>query len=321
MELKQIARSVYACTQLGRPTVLGWSNSGLVDAGNGLVVDTFWDRPLTEQLLGLYAGVRPQRPGTLVNTHHNVDHTGGNAVLRGARIIAHANCGRAMKAEAGMQGLFQALVDADPDGLEPAQAALAEELRPFDHASHELELPTETVSETTELDLGETLVRLIPLGPAHTDNDIVVHLPEQNVLFTGDLLFNQCTPIGWAGTTRNWMDALDAMVALEPETVVPGHGPVCGTEALAGLRDYFAYVLAEARSFFDRGVAVDDACRQIDLGPYGAWEAPERLVFNVQRAYNEFAGETAAPVDAADMMSRAFALRLDMQSSPMEEQL
>jgi glyoxylase-like metal-dependent hydrolase (beta-lactamase superfamily II) len=277
------------------------------------MVDTFWDRPLTEELLGLYARVRPRPPGTLVNTHHNVDHSGGNAVVGGARIIAHSNCARAMEAEAAIHGLFQALVDADPAGLEPAQAALAEELRPFDHASVELALPTETVSETTELDLGDTLVRLIPLGPAHTDNDIVVHLPEKKVLFAGDLLFNQCTPLGWAGTTRGWMDALDAMAALEPETVVPGHGPVCGAEGLTGLRKYFSYVAAEARSFFDRGVAVDDACRRIDLGPYGEWEAPERLLFNVQRAYNEFAGETDAPVDAADMMSRTFALRLHMQ--------
>ncbi len=309
MELTQVADSVYAVTQLGKATVLGWSNSGLIDSGAGLVVDTFWDRPLTDELLGLYAGVRPERPGTLVNTHHNVDHTGGNSAMHGARIIAHANCAAAMQAEAGMHGLFQALADADPATLEPAQAALAEELRPFDHASVELELPTESVVEATELDLGGTVARLIPMGPAHTDNDMVVHLPEQNVLFTGDLLFNQCTPIGWAGTTQLWMDSLDAMAALEPEVVVPGHGPVCDTDGLLGLRDYFAYVLREARVFFDRGVAVDDACRQIDLGPYGEGEAPERLVFNVQRAYNEFAGDTAATIDAADMMSRAFALK------------
>ena len=79
MELREIARDVYACLQEERG--LGTSNSGLVNRAGGLVVDTFWDLPHTRQLIETYARVWRGPARRVVNTHHNGDHCWGNQLL------------------------------------------------------------------------------------------------------------------------------------------------------------------------------------------------------------------------------------------------
>src|ERR1700712_5745929 len=90
MRRLQLTDHVYACEQSQAGT--GWSNSGLIDSGEGLVVDTLYDVKLTRDMADLYAQVRPEPPEVLVNTHHNGDHCWGNQVFAGAEIIAHRGC-------------------------------------------------------------------------------------------------------------------------------------------------------------------------------------------------------------------------------------
>ena len=72
MELRRLSEHVWACEQL--PTGLGFSNSALVARGGGVVVDTLYDDRLTREMAGLYAGVHPDAPRRVVNTHHDGDH-------------------------------------------------------------------------------------------------------------------------------------------------------------------------------------------------------------------------------------------------------
>ena len=88
MELREIATDVYACLQEDRG--LGCSNSGLVNRGGGLVVDTFWDLPHTRELIGNYGRVWKSPARRVVNTHHNGDHCWGNQLFEGAEIIGHS---------------------------------------------------------------------------------------------------------------------------------------------------------------------------------------------------------------------------------------
>ena len=94
--------------------------------------------------------------------------------------------------------------------------------------------------------MGDTEVRLIEVGPAHTQGDVIVHVPSQGVVYTGDILFNGGHPIVWAGPVANWMAACDRILALDAPTVVPGHGPVWA-EAVQAQRDYFTYLTDEVR--------------------------------------------------------------------------
>jgi glyoxylase-like metal-dependent hydrolase (beta-lactamase superfamily II) len=306
MELREVARDVYACLTPDRG--LGWSNSGLVARGGGMVVDTFWDLPHTRALLECYARVLPAPARRLVNTHHNGDHCWGNQLLAGAEIIGHRLCAEAFGTDI-QPAVLQAMRTV-PASSEPALAAFAAALAEWDFSGIELRPPTTLIDDRLELDLDGIAAHLIYVGPAHTAGDVIVHLPEQGVVFTGDVLFRLCTPIGWEGTFARWTAALDTVVALAPETVVPGHGPLCGVEGPLEMKAYLEYVRREARAHYDADLPVVEAARRIELGPYAGWTEPERIVFNVDRAYREFRGEPFdAPIDLMAIMRGMAELR------------
>ena len=126
MELREIATDVYACLTPDRG--LGWSNSGFVNRGGGLVVDTFWDLRHTEALIDTYRRVRAEPARRVVNTHHNGDHCWGNQLFRGAEIIGHRRCAEAFGKDAAPGGL-QMLKGTGASG-DPALAAFATALEP-----------------------------------------------------------------------------------------------------------------------------------------------------------------------------------------------
>ncbi len=311
MELRQIAKDVYACLQEDRG--LGTSNSGFVDRGGGLVVDTFWDLPHTRELIANYARVWKEPARRVVNTHHNGDHAWGNQLFRGAEIIGHRLCAQAFGKEKpeAMQILRNA---AGSDN--PAVAALAQSLSGWDFSGIELTPPTTLIEDRLALDLDGTAVELLYVGPAHTAGDVIAHLPEKRVMFVGDILFRLCTPIGWEGTYAKWIAALDRIVALAPEVIVPGHGPLCGIEGPKEMKAYLQYVRSESQRFFNAGLSALAAAKRIDLGPYAGWTEPERLLFNVERAYREFRGEPFdAPIDVPSMFAGMYELRRGRQAS------
>src|SRR5262245_18342197 len=128
----------------------------------------------------------------------------------------------------------------------PVMAAFAEALAAWDFSGIELRPPMTLIDDRLDLDLDGIALQLLYVGPAHTGGDVIVHLPAQRVVFTGDILFRLCTPIGWEGTTDGWIAALDTIIALEPAVVVPGHGPLSGVEGPREMKAYLAYVRAEA---------------------------------------------------------------------------
>ena len=122
---------------------------------------------------------------------------------------------------------------------------------------------------------------LIEVGPAHTAGDAVVHLPDADIVFTGDILFHGGHPIVWAGPVAHWIAACDRVLALQPAVVIPGHGPLATPSALRDLKEYFELLTVEARRRFDAGMTPLDAARDIDLGPYAGWSEAERVVANI----------------------------------------
>ena len=305
MELREIGRDVYTCLQEDRG--LGTSNSGLLTRGGGLVVDTFWDLPHTRDLIAQYARVWNAPARRVVNTHHNGDHCWGNQLFTGAEIIGHRRCAEAMLKE---QPTLLHILRGAADSADPAMAAFARALASWDFTGIELTPPTTLVDDRLDLDLDGMRVELLYVGPAHTAGDLIVHLPAERIVFTGDVLFRLCTPIGWEGTYERWIAALDRIAALQPAVVVPGHGPLCGVEGPREMKAYLTYVRSESRRFFDAGLPALEAAKRIDPGPYANWTEPERIVFNVDRAYREFRGEPFdTPVDAMAMFAGMFELR------------
>lgn len=305
---------VWACLQV-QPG-LGWSNSGLVEADGGFAVDTFYDLPLTRGLIEQYASVLGDGavPRRLLNTHHNGDHCWGNQLFAeaGSEIIGHRECAARVGHDLDPK-LAVALQDAEPGSLPPHLEALAKDYRHFDFHGVEPTPPTTLLDGDDRIDLGDVPVELLFVGPAHTAGDVVAWLPDQGVLFTGDVLFHQCTPIGWEGTYDRWIGSLERLEALEPEVVVPGHGPVCGVEGLTAEREYLTYVRAEAAEHHAAGRTPWEAAQRIELGPYAEWEEPWRLPFQVHRAYRELDGGAWDDTgDVPEIMAEVFRLRGEM---------
>jgi cyclase len=273
----------------------GWSNAGLVTDGQAsLLVDTLFDLRLTGEMLATMREAVPAagRIGTVVNTHANGDHCYGNALVADAEIVASA--ASAAEMQDVPPSLLASLVRAAPD-LGEAGAFLLRIFGGFSFEGIELVPPTRTFDGELELRVGDKEVRLIEVGPAHTRGDVVVHVPGDGVVFTGDILFHGGHPIVWAGPVSNWIAACDRILALDGvETVVPGHGPVTGTTAVAGLRGYFELLTAEARRCYDAGVPVLDAARSVDLGPYRGLGEAERLGVNVTALYRDFGADVPA---------------------------
>jgi cyclase len=268
----------------------GWANAGLiVGDDDAILVDTFFDLANTRELLDAVGRTVDRPIRRLVNTHHNGDHCWGNQLVEGATIVGHSKCREQML---GVSPAFLAGVASSEDEG-GAIGYLKRAFRPFDFGGIDVTPPTVTFDDTLSLHIGPREVRLLYFGPCHTLGDIAAWLPDERVLFCGDLLFYGSTPLVWEGSLQNWIDTVDALCELGPEVVIPGHGPPTDTDGLKAMRDYLTLVVTEGRTLKENGLSPLDAARQIDLGPYAGWKDSERIALNLTRLWMEIDGRPA----------------------------
>ena len=273
----------------------GYSNAGLVTDGEAsLLVDTLFDLPLTREMLTAMADATPSARSidTLVNTHANGDHCYGNQLVEGAVIIASKASAEEMNA---VPPAMMAEMIRNADQLGPAGAFFARIFGAFEFEGITPTPPSRTFEGEHMLSVGDKQVELIEVGPAHTRGDVIVHVPDDGAVFTGDILFIDGTPIIWEGPVGNWIAACDRIAAMQPRVVVPGHGPLTDVAGVNAVRDYLVYVRDEARKRFDAGLSASDAARDIALGDFSAWLDAERIVVNVHTLYREFGAADEPP--------------------------
>ena len=275
----------------------GWSNSGLVagEGGRSLLVDTLFTEGLTADMLAAYRRATPAADeiDVLVNTHSNGDHTFGNRLAGGARIVGSAACAAEM--EERPAAFFRAIYD-DPGAFGAVGAFFAETMFPhFDLADIHHVPPNDTFTGTRTVEVGGRRVELTELGPAHTRGDVIAHVPDARVVFTGDILFSGGHPIVWAGPVSNWIAACDHILGLDVETVVPGHGPVGGKGAVRDLRAYLTHVETQARAAYEAGLPWDEAAWEVGYEAFDSWLDRERVVANVAAVYRELSGGAVDP--------------------------
>ena len=285
--LEEVSPGIYAYIQLDG--TWGLNNAGFIQGLDALsVIDTCFTEVRTRAFLQAMRNVTDLPISTLVNTHHHGDHTHGNYLLRGASIVGHELCRQAV-IETGLHTLHPLFPNVVWGDLELAP-------------------PFITFRDRLDLYVDDLKMELHYVGPAHTTNDSVVWLPDRQLLFTGDLAFNGGTPFVAMGSIAGSLLALERLRKFRAETVVPGHGPVCGPEVFDDMEAYLRFVQGLAKEAFAQGLSPLAAAQQADLGRFAPWHDSERLVGNLHRAYSELRGEplgTNLPLGpiAADMVT------------------
>ncbi len=273
--LIEVAPNVYGYVQAGGVT--GVSNGGLIVGDEGAVaVDALFVPRMTRAYLrAIHRATR--RPVThLINTHHHIDHTGGNQLFLKSEIVAHVNCRQEMIRFGIPLDLLQRFM--------PEFAQEMTELR--------LALPNVVYAGQMTLYQGDRCLELLYLGPAHTPGDTLIYLPAEKVLFAGDVAFHYVIPGPYDCHVSGWIRVCDRVADLDVEVIVPGHGPIGTKKELQEMRDYLARVRREARKSYQAGEPAEEAARKLKVGGYFAqWANPERLPLLVQRLYMEFRGE------------------------------
>jgi cyclase len=292
--VEEVSAGIYAYIQ---PDGTWWiNNTGfVVGASRVAAVDACATEDRTRGFLDAIAATAGGRPvRTLVNTHHHGDHTHGNYLFGDATIIAHERCRAEILAE-GPPGTSKLVTSGTWTDVEWGEIRTAP--------------PFLTYTDRVSLYVDELKCEVIHVGtPAHSTNDSIVWIPERRVLFAGDLLFNGGTPFLLAGSVTGALVAVAALKDLGAETIMPGHGPVCGPEVIDDVLAYLNFVLDLARAAAAAGVRPLEAARSADLGEFAGLTDPERLVGNLHRAYADLSGPASgAGVDVnaalADMVA------------------
>ena len=267
------------------------NNAGFVADGPAVLsIDTCATERRTRAYLEAVRARTGASPQILVNTHHHGDHTNGNGLVVGTTVVGHRRC----REEMLRNGILR------PEGL----------FEPVDWGELTLAPPVLTFEDRLELYVGDRRVELLHLGTAaHTTNDVVAWLPEQRVLYAGDLAFNGGTPFVLMGSVAGSLLALDRLVELDPEVIVPGHGPPAGPEMLHTVGAYIRLVQEHAEVAYKSGLSPLDAARQLDLGPFAELTDSERLAGNMHRAFAECSGaRPGAEIDLAAAFADMLAL-------------
>ncbi|GAA2215491.1 MBL fold metallo-hydrolase [Nonomuraea monospora] len=257
------------------------NNTGFLAGRRGVIVIDACSTERRTRAFRQAIGKVTDRPiTTLLNTHHHGDHTFGNWLFPEATIVGH-------------EGVREQII---ADGVPAYRAAWSAEV---EWGKMEPTPPFLTFTDRVTLHSDELRCEVRHVGhAAHTTNDSYVWIPERRVLFAGDLIFNGGTPFVLMGSVAGALRAIEQLRGLGAETVVPGHGEVCGPEAYEPVEGYLRFVQDVARRGKEAGLTPLEAATRTDLGEWAGLLDPERIVGNLHRAYAELDGRPlGAPID------------------------
>jgi hypothetical protein len=133
-----------------------------------------------------------------------------------------------------------------------------------------------------------TLLILNAIEHSHSAGDIFVYLPEESVLFTSDLVYNNVVGFMGDGSFREWSGTLEMLVKINARTVIPGLGDVTTNDGIIQYQTFFRAFTTEILQFTNQGIAFDTARRQFSLKQYEKLPRFETYFErNFRRAYDE----------------------------------
>ena len=279
LELVQVSEHAYyvqGMSALGSPENQNFiSNAGVVVAPEGvIVIDGLGSPSLAQRLLDEIRKITDKPVTYVIVTHYHADHVYGLQTFKakGARIIAQEN---------GKEYL-------NSDTAQLRLQASRQELAPWIDETTVLVPADIWVSENQSMQLSGMQFDLIQVGPAHTPDDLAIYVPQEKVLFAGDLMFSGRIPYVGSADSAGWIRSLDKLVPLKPRWVVPGHG-VYSADAEADLRftrDYLQFLRDSMREAALELEPFDEAYEKTDWSAYRG--VPLFNAANRMNAYNVY---------------------------------
>ncbi len=235
MQAKRVAANVYyvqGVSELGSSANQNFiSNAGFVVTPVGVVViDALGSPELARRLLAEIAKITSKPIHTVVLTHYHADHIYGLQVFKdlGARVVAHAAAREYLTSDTARLRL----------------EASRQDLWPWVDEKTRLVPADDWLIAASTLTVGGVRFDIQPVGPSHTAEDLVVYLPQQKVLFAGDLVFRNRIPFVGQADSRHWIEAMQSLLKFDTRWVVPGHGPISDDPQrdMTLTRDYLLYL-------------------------------------------------------------------------------
>jgi cyclase len=284
-EFREVAPNVWAFIREGGPGVdnASLSNAGLiVGPDTCMLVDTLGPPIHAKELRAAVLRTTNKPVTRIVHTHHHRDHTNGDYLWPGAEVVTTVADRRLIM----LQG-----VPAHPYDTRPQWQEGMSELK--------LVPPTTAITGPVTYYYGDLEVRLLTPGQAHTFGDIMVHLPQHRLLFTGDIAFFWVMPAAFNARVSHWLTVCDEIQAMDVDVIVPGHGPIGGKRELADMAECLRVLEREIRKGYDAKKTPAEAAADAELGRYVAWGNLERVPAAAVRLYAEWDGKLTADNDAA----------------------
>jgi len=267
----------------------GLTNGGIIVGDEDvLVIDSLRVPSFARDLIADVKRLTPKPIRWVVDTHSHWDHAWGNEEFPDATIIGHDNCRTEM--------LDVDLVEwwrnrAATSGMPWAEEATTVRVTP----------PTLTFESAMRMHVGQTELHLRYFGRAHTSGDIFVHLPQHNLVFTGDVAQDGGVPFIEDGYLQDWVETDTRLLALGTDRFVSGHGPIGSHAALEEARDFIDGMATGVRTAIADGQDQDTAARTVTSAlatRFGHWRGFERVEGSARYAYRQAqAGPDVRPSD------------------------
>jgi glyoxylase-like metal-dependent hydrolase (beta-lactamase superfamily II) len=271
MEIVELKPGIFACLMANET-----ANAGFVVTGQGVVVIDTLNTPARGRDLSAAIKTRTGKPVLLViNTHHHYDHVFGNQAFS-VPVVAHRALSEQL-AQAAARDLLPVAIAAHLVD-HPEDRWLADEL--------ELTYPNLLFERRLILDLPPMSLIVHHMG-GHTPDTCVVDLPEADVVFAGDLIFEGRVPFLRHAHIEDTIQALHRLELLGTRTVVPGHGAVCDTGYVLRCRDYLQDLRDGVAAMIDQGWDKADVLDSDRLPRWWTDDRPDLMRANVERVYEE----------------------------------
>ena len=304
-DVVELNEGVYACIhKFGGKAIC---NSGIVDNGESTIIfDTFLSPDAAEELIDVINKMDLSLVKYVINSHNHNDHIRGNQSFPpDVKILSTKRTSELIEKEEPKSIVsekiygkiqyeyFDSLSKVYKGDTTLREYQVIKMMKPYfeelskSHEKIKTRLPDTYIVKEKSIDGSKRKVILIDKGKGHTESDLVMYLPEDGILFAGDLVFNKFHPYLGDGYPRDWTNILKEMELMNVHAVIPGHGDPGGKEIIKATREYIESLEVIAKSMKDEGKSIEDIGKIQIPGKYKDWWLENYFHPNLEYIFKE----------------------------------